>query len=132
MENTSEQIPEKKDVTPVGVETIRNTKIYAPLVDIYETKENFVLIADLPGVDEKSLDITIEKNVLTINGTVEAKPCKDHESAVREYDVGDFRRSFILSGNVDRDKIEATLKDGVLHLTLPKTEAIKVKKINVH
>ncbi len=124
MEDKKEQIQE--------MEPKRTGRLYTPMVDIYETKDRFVLIADLPGVDNKSLDITVEKNVLTINGTVAPLQYKDHELSFREYDVGDYRRSFVLSGDIDRDKIEAAVKDGVLHLTLPKTEAVKVKKITVH
>lgn len=56
---------------PVEMERTRNRKVYVPRVDIYETKESIVLLADMPGVDESSVDIMLEKNVLTINGTVE-------------------------------------------------------------
>jgi len=132
MENKNEQIQEKQAAVPMEAEAARSAKFYMPLVDIYETKDSFVLIADVPGVDDKSMDITVEKNVLTISGTVDQRPCKDHELSLMEYDVGDYRRSFILSADIDRDKIEATVKDGVLHLTLPKTEAVKVKKITIH
>ena len=132
MENKNEQIQEKQAAVPMEAEAARSGKLYVPLVDIYETKDGFVLTADVPGVDEKSMDITIEKNVLTISGAVDQRPCKDHELSLMEYDVGDYRRSFILSADIDRDKIEATVKDGVLHLTLPKTEAVKIKKITIH
>ncbi len=133
MENKSEQIPVVKVSTPAqSTEAKITPKIYTPMVDIYETKDNFMIIADVPGVDDKSLEITVEKNILTINGRVEPMECKDHELTYREYDVGNYRRSFALSGEIDRDKIEGTVKDGVLRLTLPKTEQIKVRKITVH
>lgn len=132
MENKNESVQGKLSVPPTAAEAMRNVRLYAPVVDIYETKDNFVITVDLPGVDNKSLDITVEKNILTIRGSVESRQYPDHEALVSEYDVGDYRRSFILSGDVDRDKIEATLKDGVLRLTLPKSEEMKVKKIAVH
>ncbi len=132
MESKSEQIPVVRVSTPASVEKKVSPKIYTPPVDIYETKDNFMIIADVPGVDDKSLEITVEKNVLTINGRVEPLECKDHDLTYKEYDEGNYRRSFVLSGDIDRDKIEGTVKDGVLRLTLPKTEQMKVRKITVH
>ncbi len=132
METKNEQIQEKQVAAPVAAEAAGSGRVYVPLVDIYETKDSFVLTADVPGVDDKSMDITVGKNVLTISVTVDQRPCKDHELSLMEYDVGDYRRSFILSADIDRDKIEATVKDGVLHMTLPKSEAVKVKKISIH
>ncbi len=132
MENKSGQIEIKRVATPAEAEPRVAPKVFTPPVDIYETKEAFVLVADLPGVDDKSLDITVEKNVLTINGMVEALSYEGHELSFKEYDMGNYRRSFVLSGEIDRDKIAATVKNGVLHLTLPKTEKMQVKKIQIH
>lgn len=112
--------------------TARGTaRTFAPPVDIYETGNNIVLVADVPGVDDKSLDISVEKNVLTIQGTVSPFSPENHQLSCREYESGDYRRSFTLSGEIDRDKIEATVKNGVLHMTLPKTEQMKVRKIAI-
>ena len=132
MEKKGEQIPVVQVSTPATAEAKVSLKTYTPPVDIYETKENFVIIADVPGVDDKSLEITVEKNVLTINGRVEPMECKGHDLTYREYELGNYRRSFVLSGEIDRDKIEGTVKDGVLRLTLPKAEQVKVRKITVH
>lgn len=132
MEDKSQQVQVKKVSAPPEAEPQRRMKVFTPMVDIYETKDAFVLVADVPGVDDKSLDITVDKNVLTINGTVEPVQYKDHELSFSEYDVGNYHRSFVLSGDIDRDKIEATVKNGVLHLRLPKTEQMKVRKITIH
>jgi HSP20 family molecular chaperone IbpA len=85
----------------------------------------------MPGVDEKSIDITLEKNVLTIYGTVEADIPENHNLFLSEYGIGDYQRVFTLSDEVDREKIQAIVNNGVLKLILPKAEAAKTKKIQV-
>ena len=123
---------EKQDVdTPVGVERTRPRRTFVPRVDIYETDENVVLLADMPGIDESTIDITLEKNILTIRGTVEAEWPEDKELAYAEYGIGDYERTFALSDEVDRDRIEATAKHGVLRLILPKDDVAKTRKIAV-
>lgn len=114
-----------------GVERTRSRRAYIPPASIYETEDRVVVLADMPGVDEKSIDITLEKNELTINGYVEPFVLDGYSLAYGEYEPGDYRRSFILSNEVDRDTIEATLKDGVLRLTLTKTPETKARKITV-
>ncbi|MBF0321137.1 MAG: Hsp20/alpha crystallin family protein [Nitrospirae bacterium] len=114
-----------------GAEHTRAVKVYTPAVDIIEKTNEILVRADMPGVDEKSVDITLEKNVLTIYGKVEAEIPDNYRASYVEYGVGDYRRSFTLSEEVDRQRIEATVKNGVLLLVLPKAEAAKTKKIAV-
>ena len=125
------QDTEKQEVAETGAERTRDRLAFVPRVDIYETDENIVVVADMPGVDESSVDITLEKNVLTINGYVEPVQPENYSLAYAEYRVGDYERSFTLSNEIDQDNIEATLKDGVLTLTMPKvgptTKKIAVK-----
>lgn len=109
----------------------KNRKIYAPAVDIFETANNILVIADMPGVDEKSVDITIEKNLLTIHGMIDSTIHDNLELAYSEYGVGDYHRAFSLSDEIDRSKIKATVKDGVLKLIMPKSETVKTRKIEV-
>lgn len=115
---------------PEGAERTRTSTVYMPGVDIYEQDEHTVLLADMPGVDESSIDITLEKNILTIRGFVE-EPMQGYGLAYSEYGVGDYERTFALSDEVDRNKIEASMKDGVLRLVLPKAEAARTRKIAV-
>jgi HSP20 family molecular chaperone IbpA len=122
---------EKREVEEGGAERTRSQKAFVPYADIYETGDEIVVVADMPGVSEESVDITLEQDVLTINGYVEPETPEDHSLAYAEYDVGDFVRSFRISNEIDRDGIEATLKDGVLHLHLPKAGPAKAKKISV-
>lgn len=105
---------------------------YSPRVDIYESDNTVVLLANMPGVDTPSLDITLEKNVLSIKGTVYDYRPDGYERSYAEYRAGHFERSFSLSEAIDRSKIEATLKHGVLRLTLPKNENAKTRKIAVN
>jgi HSP20 family protein len=117
--------------TPVETERTRNRKVYVPKVDIYETKQAIMLVADMPGVDEKSVDVVLDKNILTISGTAEPLLFKDYTIAYAEYDVGDYQRQFTISDEVDKDRIEATVKNGVLRLTLHKAEKVKARKIAI-
>jgi HSP20 family molecular chaperone IbpA len=90
-----------------------------------------ILAADVPGVHESHLDVTLDKNVLTLSGRVEATSFEGYTPIRTEYGVGDFERVFTVSDDVDRDAIEATVKDGVLQLKLPKTAQSARRKINV-
>ncbi|HAJ25702.1 MAG TPA: heat-shock protein Hsp20 [Syntrophus sp. (in: bacteria)] len=112
-------------------ERTKTGKVFVPRVDIYETQDSIVLTADMPGVDEKAVDITLEKNVLTITGSVAVTGFEGHAMAYSEYDVGDFERAFTISDEVDRDKIEATVKNGVLRVILHKAEKVKARKIAI-
>lgn len=114
-----------------ATERIRNVKTFVPRVDIYENKDSLFLLADMPGVDEKMVDIELEKNILTIAGRVENGSVKDAALMYSEYEIGDYERVFTLSDEIDRDKIVATVRNGVLRLELPKAEKIKPKKIAI-
>ena len=123
---------EKQEVTTVdGAERTRARRAYVPRVDIYETDEAIIVLGDMPGVGEKSVDITLEKNVLTINGYVEPVQPDNYSLAYAEYEAGDFQRSFTLSNEIDQDKIEATVKNGMLRLYLPKAGPAKTRKITI-
>ncbi len=114
-----------------AAERIRNVKTFVPRVDIYENKDSLFLLADMPGVDENTVDIELEKNVLTITGRVENGHVKYAAMMYSEYEIGDYERVFTLSDRIDRDKIVATVKNGVLRLELPKAEEVKPKKIAI-
>ena len=121
----------EKQVAETEAERTRDRPAFVPRADIYETEEAIVVVADMPGVDERSLDITLEKGVLTLNGTVEPEAPEGYSLNYAEYRVGDYVRSFSLSNEIDQDAIEATLKDGVLRLTLYKVTEAQTRKIAV-
>jgi HSP20 family protein len=121
---------QEKEVVEESAERTRDRPAFVPRVDIYENDDEIVLVADMPSVDETAVDITVENNVLTIRGDVEPMQPEGYSLAYAEYRVGDYQRSFSLSNQVDQEKIEATLKDGVLRLSLPKVGPM-TKKIAV-
>jgi HSP20 family protein len=125
------QEAEKREVAETGTERTRDRLAFVPRVDIYETDDTIVVVADMPGVDESSLDITLENNELTINGCVEPMQLEDYSLTYAEYREGDYVRSFRLSDEIDREGIEATLKNGVLCLNLPKVKEARTRKIEV-
>ena len=112
-------------------ENTRDRLVFIPRADIYEAGDQIVLLADVPGVDEKSIDITLEKNVLTIKALVEPDEPANYTQTYREYQVGDYQRSFVLSDEIDRNGIDASVKDGVLRLVLPKAGPAKTQRIAV-
>ncbi len=121
----------KQETTLAEGERTRASRAYLPRTDIYETGEEILLTADIPGADESRVDITLEKNILTINAQVDTGRFENHRLAYQEYGLGDFQRSFVLSGEIDRDKIEAVVRNGVLTLHLPKSPAARSRKIAV-
>jgi len=125
------EMQKREASSPVETERTQARKVFIPRVDICETKDAIVLLADMPGVDEKSIDITLEKNVLTLLGRVEPEPYEGYRAAYLEYEAGDYERAFTLSDEIDRDRIDASVKNGALRLTLPKAEPVKLRKINV-
>lgn len=123
---------EKKEVeTPTGVERTRARRTFVPRVDIYEIEDQVVMLIDMPGVGEDSIDITLEKNLLTIRGYGEEVTQTGYERLYREYIVGDYERTFSLSDEVNRDDIQALLSNGVLRIVLTKAEEAKARKIHL-
>jgi HSP20 family molecular chaperone IbpA len=103
----------------------------SPPIDIFETEEGLVLRADLPGVTAETLELQVQDNKLTLFGRVAGALPEPARLAHQEYRVGDFLRSFILSDDVDHERISARLSDGVLELTLPRAEKTPPRKIPV-
>ncbi|HEX6984105.1 MAG TPA: Hsp20/alpha crystallin family protein [Planctomycetaceae bacterium] len=105
--------------------------VFTPPIDIYETDEGLVLLADLPGVSLDSLELQVQDNKLTLLGRVKPPVPEDAELRYQEYQVGDFLRSFILSDEVDHDRVSATLNHGVLKVWLPKAKKAQARRIQV-
>jgi HSP20 family protein len=131
MADLSQDMQKKEAGLAEKGELTRERNVYTPAVDIMERKDDIVLLADMPGVDETSVDITLEKNVLTIYGKVTADIPAGYALYLSEYGTGDYQRVFTLTEEVDRDRIQATVKNGVLRLILPKAEAARTRKIAV-
>lgn len=111
-------------------ETRAQERYITPPVDIFETKGILTVVADLPGVEQKGLDVRVAGGMLTLQGkTSHIAPGAAIE---REYELLHFYRQFELPEEVDADKIAAELKHGVLTLQLPKKEKAKPRKIEVN
>jgi HSP20 family protein len=132
---TKDQVMEvqpQEDVPNQDTERTRARRCFVPRADIYETEGEMVVLIDIPGADEKTVNITLEKKVLTINAFIDPVQSNGYDLAYAEYEEGDYQRVFHLSDEIDRDRIEATVSEGVLRLQLPKAESALTKKITVH
>lgn len=109
----------------------REPPLVTPIVDLCEMDDGFELTAALPGVDESKVDITVEGNVLTIRGASAQDSHEGFNLLYREYEPRTYEWSFNLAEPVDRDRITADMKNGLLHLVVPKSEKAKLKKIEV-
>lgn len=112
-------------------ERTRDSQCFVPRADIYELDDQIVIVADVPGAGEDSVDVTLEKSVLTINAYVDLFVPEGYALTFSEYAVGDYQRSFRISDEIDRDNIAATVKDGVLRVYLPKATKAMTRKISV-
>ncbi|MEW5424064.1 Hsp20/alpha crystallin family protein [Amorphus sp. 3PC139-8] len=122
----------KREVTPTEQgEVTRSAVVYRPDTDIYETEDHVVLVADMPGVAPADVDVNLERRVLTIRGHVHRQAHDGYRRVHAEYGEGDYERVFTLSEEIDRDRIEASHKNGVLTLKMPKAESAKTRKITV-
>jgi HSP20 family molecular chaperone IbpA len=124
-------IQKREAQTPQGVEWASARKVFMPRTDICDKADEIIVMADMPGVDEASADVTLENGVLTINGKVKECACKDHVMHSQEYEIGDYQRAFTLSDEVDQNGIQAVVKNGVLTLRLPKVPRARARKITV-
>jgi len=131
MTDTKRDLLKKEAELEKGIERTRAKRVFTPAVDIVEQKDYILLFADMPGVDEKTVDVTLDKDLLTIHGNVEPETHKGHRLVLSEYGTGDYERTFTVSNEIDREKIIASVKDGVLRLTLPKAAAARTRKIPV-
>jgi HSP20 family protein len=105
--------------------------VFVPAADIYEREQELILTVDLPGVKNDQVELNLEDNVLTIRASALPDEVPGHELLYRGYEAGDFERSFTLSAEVDQDRIQAQLKNGVLRLVLPKAREAQPRKIPV-
>lgn len=122
--NVREKQEAREEVTRAG-------RTYVPQVDIYETRDGLWLWADMPGVDENSLNVHLDDGVLTIEGQVGLKDYDDVTPLYTEYNIGNYVRRFTLSNDVDSDRIVARMQNGVLSLEIPKAERAKPRRIAI-
>lgn len=104
---------------------------YVPDVDIMEDSETIRLLADLPGVSQKDVEVTVENNILTIEACAAIRNPEGFTLAGQEYGIGKYHRDFTLSNAVNVEKISARVKHGVLEVVVPKRDEVKTRKIQI-
>ncbi len=114
-----------------GEERTRPGRAYIPNVDICETADALKLWADMPGVDEQSIEVKLEDNVLSIEGQVGVKDYEGLRPLYTEYNIGNYGRRFTVSSDIDAERIRARIVNGVLELELPKSARAKPRRIPI-
>src|ERR1700740_3695474 len=116
---------EKKDATTIPA------RIFLPPTDIYEAREALTVLVEMPGVEKKNVEISVEDGVLNVRGRLDLTKYQGLTTLYKEYNGGHYSRRFRISSKIDQNKIGAEIKDGVLSLTLPKIEEAKPRTIRV-
>ncbi len=132
MEQTAKNLEPRAKQEVAGAEATRPGRLFSPAVDIFETDDAILVLADMPGVKPDGLTIDLRDSILTIDGRIAEVESPDEQVLLREYETGAFRREFRLTNLIDQERIDAALRDGVLRLTLPKAQAARPRKIEVH
>lgn len=114
-----------------GTELTSTAPVFTPPADILEKGDTVVMLLDVPGADPASLDVTLDKRILTIAARVTSDAPQGYAAAHIEFRDGTYERRFVFSEQMDGERIDATLKDGVLRLTIPKAADTAAKKISV-
>jgi HSP20 family protein len=112
-------------------EPTRPGRAYLPDVDIYESSDSIWLWADMPGVDEKQIQVNLAEGVLTIEGQVLVQEYEKLAPVYSEYNVGNYLRRFTISSDIDSNRISARMNNGVLEIELPKSERTKPRRIEI-
>jgi len=124
------EVQQKREVEKPQ-ETTVPARFYQPNTDIFEDEGSLTLVMEMPGVQKDNVDITIEKNVLDVEGKIDFSKYEELEPVYTEYNVGHYKRSFSLSSKIDQSKISADMNDGLLTLVLPKAEEAKPRTISI-
>ncbi len=122
---------EKREVAP-HEERTEAGKFFSPYTDIHETERVVVVSMEMPGVDKSSIDIRLDKGVLTVKGTIDSQKYESLRPMYSEYNVGNFVRTFTVSTKIDSARITANVADGVLTVELPKAAEALAKRISVN
>ncbi len=112
-------------------ETIRPGPVFRPEVDILEREDSYVIYADLPGVDDKSIDVRLDQGALTLDAQLATLPDTSWNPLHAEYRIGSYHREFRLSEGIDASGVSARMQNGVLELQLPKSSQHRPRTIPV-
>ena len=128
---TQEVAPREKRELTQTEERTEVGKFFSPYTDIHETERAVIVSMEVPGVDKDSIDIRLDKGVLTVKGTVDGAKYESLRPIYSEYNVGNFVRTFAVSTKIDGSGISATVADGVLTVELPKAKEALARRIAV-
>jgi HSP20 family protein len=112
-------------------EALEKESWVSPLIDIYETTDDYFLSAQMPGVFKEDMKIKLEEGHLVIMGRVDYSESLNHKYIMKETETGNYYRRFKVSDGIDEQKIEASLDNGILNVKLPKHERVKPKTIEI-
>lgn len=129
--NTTNQVQDSAPTGAAANAPARPRVVRVPRVDVHESRDGFLVIADLPGVAQEGVEITVEKNVLTITARAEARAPEGYQRLHGAEPVEVYQRVFTLTDAVDREGITATMRNGTLRLALPKAREAKPRRIPV-
>ena len=124
------QVQQKREVEKKQESTVA-LRSFLPVADIFETDQALKVVVEMPGVAKENVDVGVENDVLTITGRIDLSKYKGLRPVYTEYNIGNYSRSFQISGKLDQDGIKAELKDGVITIVLPKSEKAKARRISV-
>jgi HSP20 family molecular chaperone IbpA len=129
-QSQSLQVQEKKELTPKEEKTVP-ARYYIPNADIYETPDALVVVMEVPGVEKKDLQVSLENDVLRVEGRIDFSKYDGFDPLYTEYNVGHYSRAFTLSSKIDQQQISAEVADGVLKLTLKKSREAMPRRIAI-
>ena len=124
------KVQHKQEVQHRG-ETTKPEKYFIPAVDIFENEEVVTVIAEMPGVPLEAIDVNLEEDLLTITGNRQPDDLPNARILLQEFETGHYQRRFTLADTIDRENVKASLNEGMLTITLPKTAPAKPKKIEI-
>ena len=122
---------QKKRPVQSSEESTAPVNLFVPTTDIFETEDSLNVLVEMPGVAKGNVDISVKDRILTIEGRIDFQKYAGMNPVYTEYNIGNFHRRFSLSNKVDGSKIRAEMRDGLLTLTIPKSEEAKAHKIEV-
>jgi HSP20 family molecular chaperone IbpA len=124
------QVQPKREVEKKQERTVPSAA-YLPATDIFETDQALTVIMEMPGASKENVEVSVENDVITVEGRIDFSKYEGIQPVYTEYNVGNYVRSFQLSSKIEQGGISAELKDGVMTLVLPKAEEAKPRRVAV-
>ena len=131
MTDNKETVDVKEQGTVSLEEIFEKETVFAPFVNIYETNDDFVLVANMPGVSKEDVKLKLEEGALSIFGKINYDEAVNRKYILNEAGIGNYFRKFKISNSIDESKIDAKFNNGQLIVNLPKHDRVKPRSINV-